>query len=200
MCFHRAVERVLPASRAIHYTLQNDLGVDNYVGVTLGKVYCGVVGGIRRHEYAVLGPSVNLSARLLGMPNHPGILINNDVRREAMKWGTFLSFPPMKAKGYSELVPVFQPLTAMEARWGKVNPHFVGRKAEMKHVCHVAQEMSFQCGPSKMFFIWGETGSGKSDYLVKAVSLIRKLMVTMKKGLIVTRNVSNEGDALVPFR
>ena len=76
---HRASERVLPACRAIHYTLQNDLGVDNYVGATLGKAYCGVVGGVKRHEFAVLGPSVNLSARLLSMPNHPGILIDEVV-------------------------------------------------------------------------------------------------------------------------
>ena len=191
---------MLPASRTIHYSLQNDLGIDNYVGITLGKVYCGVVGGIKRHEYAVLGPSVNLAARLLSMPNHPGILINNDVRREAIKWGTFLSFPPMKAKGYSELVPVCQPLTATEARWGKVNPLFVGRKNEMMRVCNLAHEMAKTKGPAKMFFVWGETGSGKSDFLVQTISLMRKKLVTMRKRVILTRNVGNEGDSLVPFR
>ena len=49
---------MLPAARTIHNALQNDLGIVNYVGITLGKVYCGVVGGIKRHEFAVLGPSV----------------------------------------------------------------------------------------------------------------------------------------------
>jgi hypothetical protein len=197
---HRASERVLPACRAIHYVLQNDLGVDNYVGATLGKVYCGVVGGIKRHEFAVLGPSVNLAARLLSMPNHPGILINNDVRREAMNWGNFLSFPPMKAKGYSDLVPVYQPLTANEARWGKVNPRFVGRRLEIKKVCKLAQEMSVDQSPAKMFLVWGDSGSGKSNFLVQTVAIVRKVLVTSKKRVIVTRNVSNDGDALIPFR
>jgi hypothetical protein len=197
---NRASERVLPASRTIHYALQNDLGVDNYIGTTLGKAYCGVVGGIKRHEFAVLGPSVNLSARLLSMPNHPGILINNDVRREAMKWGNFLSFPPMKAKGYAEPVPVYQPLTAKEARWGKVNPRFVGRKSEMMRVCKLAKEMAVTEGQAKMFFVWGESGSGKSDFLVQTVAFMRKVLITLRKGVVVTRNIGNDGDALVPFR
>ena len=197
---YRASERVLPACRAIHYTLQNDLGVDNYVGATLGKAYCGVVGGVKRHEFAVLGPSVNLSARLLSMPNHPGILIDSDVRRQAINWGKFLSFPPMKAKGYDNLVPVYQPLTANEVRWGKANPRFVGRGLEIKRVCKLAQEMSAKQSPAKMFLVWGDSGAGKSNFLVQTVATVRKILVTAKKRVIVTRSVSNDGDALVPFR
>ena len=147
----------------------------------------------------MLGPSVNLSARLLSMSNHPGILINDDVRQESLKWGSFLSFPPMKAKGYSELVPVYQPLTATEARWGKANPQFVGRRDEMKRVCKLAQEMVVTKGPAKMFFVWGETGSGKSDFLVQTIALMRKKLITMKKGVMLTRNVGSEGDSLVLF-
>mmetsp|Transcript_20356 Transcript_20356/g.23384 ORF Transcript_20356/g.23384 Transcript_20356/m.23384 type:complete len:1580 (-) Transcript_20356:160-4899(-) len=194
-----ASERVLPACRAIHYALQNNLGVDNYVGATLGKAYCGVVGSINRHEFAVLGPSVNLSARLLSMPNHPGILVSNSVRLQAMQWGSFLSFPPMKAKGYADPVPVYQPMTATEARWGKANPHFVGRKKEMKSVCKLANEMSTNQGRAKMFLVWGETGSGKSNFLVQTVALIRKILVISRKKVIVTRHICNDGDSLVPF-
>lgn len=35
-------------------------------GITSGKAYCGEVGSPLRHEYAVMGPSTNLSARLMG--------------------------------------------------------------------------------------------------------------------------------------
>ena len=37
-----------------------------YTGITSGKAYCGLVGSPLRHEYAVMGPSTNLSARLMG--------------------------------------------------------------------------------------------------------------------------------------
>ncbi len=34
-------------------------------GITSGKTFCGLVGSTKRHEYAVMGPSTNLSARLM---------------------------------------------------------------------------------------------------------------------------------------
>lgn len=184
----------------MHYALQNDVGVDNYIGATLGKVYCGVVGSLTRHEYSVMGPSVNLAARLLSKSNHPGILVDDNIRREAMDWGTFCAFPAMKAKGYSYLVPVFQPIAATETRWGKVNPHFVGRENEMEQVCSIAHDMTLSEGPCRVFFVWGETGSGKSDFLVQTIARVRKSIFTSRKRLIIARNVANEGDVLIPFR
>jgi class 3 adenylate cyclase len=56
-------ERALPATIAIHNALQFELGVEANIGATFGDVYCGAVGGEKRHEYAVMGPSVNLAAR-----------------------------------------------------------------------------------------------------------------------------------------
>jgi class 3 adenylate cyclase len=51
-------ERALPATMAIHSALENELNVFNRIGATFGNAYCGVVGGVKRHEYAVMGPSV----------------------------------------------------------------------------------------------------------------------------------------------
>jgi class 3 adenylate cyclase len=56
-------ERALPATIAIYNALQYELGVDAKIGATFGDAYCGAVGGEKRHEYAVMGPSVNLAAR-----------------------------------------------------------------------------------------------------------------------------------------
>lgn len=51
----------LPATFSIHNALKSELKVDNRIGATFGKVYCGVVGGVRRHEFAAMGPAVNLA-------------------------------------------------------------------------------------------------------------------------------------------
>ena len=56
-------ERALPATIAIHNALQLELGIEAKIGATFGDAYCGAVGGEKRHEYAVMGPSVNLAAR-----------------------------------------------------------------------------------------------------------------------------------------
>ena len=146
----RVTERVLPTCKIIHSSLAGDLSVDCQIGVTLGKVYCGVVGSVKRHEYAVLGPSVNLAARLMSQKNHPGVLVDDTVRVKAKKFN-FVAFPPVKAKGYSDLVPVFKPLTAKEARWGRVNPDFVGREEEMRQVSATMVDMVEGDGASRIF-------------------------------------------------
>ena len=117
----RVSERALPTCRIIDSVLHAELGVESQIGATLGKVYCGVVGGLKRHEYAVLGPSVNLAARLMSQKNHPGVMVDNEVRKKSNGMN-FISFPPVKAKGYSDLVPVFKPLTAQEAKWREGKP------------------------------------------------------------------------------
>jgi len=191
-------ERALPTCRLINATLESELGVDNQIGATLGKVYCGIVGGVERHEFAVLGPSVNLSARLMAQKNHPGVLVDNEVRLKAKKLN-FIKFPSVKAKGYVDLVPVFKPLTAKETRWGKVNAKYVGRKKEMETVCSLAVEMSRAECKSNMFFLWGESGAGKSSFVVHTIVRVRKELFLKKKRPIITRNVCCECDTLVPF-
>ena len=56
-------ERALPATIALHNALQFEMGIECKIGATFGDAYCGAVGGEKRHEYAVMGPSVNLAAR-----------------------------------------------------------------------------------------------------------------------------------------
>ena len=42
-----------------------DRDISCSAGVTTGEVYCGLVGGASRCEYAVLGDAVNMAARLM---------------------------------------------------------------------------------------------------------------------------------------
>ncbi len=50
------------------------------IGVTVGKAYCGMVGSAKRHEYAVMGPSTNLSARLMCKAPPCGIICDIETR------------------------------------------------------------------------------------------------------------------------
>ena len=68
-------EKGLPATLALRRALLSSLDVDSRIGATLGRAYCGVVGALDRHEYAALGPSINLAARLASSQDNPGVSV-----------------------------------------------------------------------------------------------------------------------------
>merc|ERR1712071_451176 len=148
--------RALPATKVIHKALLNELNVENRIGATLGQVYCGVVGGIQRHEYAVLGPSVNLAARLMASTQNPGILVDNEVRRVAGKSFVFNALQPVKAKGYTEKVRIFEPVGLSERQWKKADPHFVGRTKELKKILYAGKSILTYEDTPKFFLISGD--------------------------------------------
>jgi class 3 adenylate cyclase len=191
-------ERGLPATTAIHNALQNELGVFNRVGGTVGNAYCGVVGGVERHEYAVMGPSVNLAARLMCSAQNPGILVDDAVRIKAGKAYSFKSLAPVTAKGYCEPVPIFEPLSSLERRWGRIG-HFVGRKEETTQILDIARVMTSQPSPSKMIFVAAESGTGKSTLVIHAVEQLRRIMSRGRRKFIIAKHVCRESDLLVPF-
>lgn len=192
-------QRALPATISMFNAIQNDLDIPCKVGATIGEAYCGVVGGVKRHEYAVLGPSVNLAARLMASKMNPGILVDNNVRLMAHRSYGFNALPPVDAKGYAEPVPIFEPLSPLERSWGKLQPNFVGRKEEIMKIMGMARDMVLKESPSRMVIVQAKTGMGKSTMVAHVIEHIRKLMGTNKHRLVVTKNVSKESDSLVPF-
>eukprot|EP01033_Poteriospumella_lacustris_P017757 gene17757-12721_t len=87
----------------------DELSVTASIGITSGKAYCGLVGSPERHEYAVMGPSVNLSARLMGKAGPGNILCDSEIRLRDRSH-KFQSLGEVQAKGYTHPVPIFQPV------------------------------------------------------------------------------------------
>jgi class 3 adenylate cyclase len=191
-------QRALPFSLSIHSALERDLGVKSTVGATLGRVYCGVVGGLERHEFAVLGPSVNLAARLMASDKNPGILVDKTVRLLTNKI-FFKPLPAVTAKGYEEPVPIFEPLKQVVSP-ERAKKNFCGRAGELKQIVRNAKEIIFHNSISKLLLITAMSGSGKSSLMDQATELIRAMATEMHRRVIVTRNISNEGDTIIPFR
>lgn len=192
--------RALPATITIHNAIVNDLGIKCRTGATIGEAYCGVVGGVKRHEYAVLGPSVNLAARLMASKSNPGILVDNNVRMLAHRSFGFNALPPVVAKGYAEPVPIFEPLSPLERSWGKLQPNFVGRKSEILKMLGIARDMLLKDSPARLVLVEAKSGMGKSTMVAHCIEHIRKLMGANKHRLIITKNVSKDSEAMIPFR
>lgn len=182
----------------IHNALLTDFSLQSKIGGTYGKAYCGVVGGVKRHEYAVLGKSINLSARLMMSEVNPGILVDDEVRLKTEDSFHFRSLQAVFAKGYTSLVPTFEPLGTRKRKFERF---FVGRSSEIDQILKIAQDVaSSDVKQSKLIFLSGDAGSGKSSLLAQSAHLIRRSLSTKNKSVHVSITTSSEGDFLVPFR
>ena len=99
-----------------------DLGLSPRCGITSGTAFCGLVGAKYRCEYGVMGPSVNLAARLMCACEKYGVevLCNDDLYDELVqhhdKSFSFTAFPPVKVKGYSNPIVFYHPIQTQSWR------------------------------------------------------------------------------------
>lgn len=88
------------------------LGIASGFGVTTGKAYCGLCGSASRREYTVLGDSVNLAARLMASAARDSILADEATKKLASVEVRFRALDPLRVKGKSLAVPIFEPSRA----------------------------------------------------------------------------------------
>lgn len=194
----------MPAAYAIHRALKSELGVDNRVGCTFGKVYCGVVGGVRRHEFAVMGAPVNLAARLMNSKVNTGILVDEAVRDQCIGRYAFKVLPPVNAKGYDKPVTIFEPVQ-VEAKASKKKKStfpIIGRKAEKRTIMSVARGIMDEpmVSQSTMIFLTGESGMGKSALAVTILDELKKTFTDGGEVVITARSTSTETEQRIPLR
>ena len=108
-------QRGLRTAQALHEAL-SAIGLSIDIGITSGEAFCGLVGVPgRRCEYGVMGPSVNLAARLMCMCEAKGVnlLCCDQMRAELGKGRVkdvrFTSFDPVAVRGYTALVGIHHP-------------------------------------------------------------------------------------------
>jgi len=211
---HMISERGLPATMCIHQALEEELDIESRIGATAisNHVYCGLVGSPTRHTYGVMGPSINLAARLMASPKNPGILVNDEVRIQCDNRFLFnTAMEPVKAKGYQIPVQIFEPLSILDKKWRRPR-YFIGRHSEIMTILNLARSVtamrarrrnSSSMGKykTKILSVRGESGIGKSAMVYQALKKIQQIDQGKKSKKISTMKVvCEEGDEFVPFR
>ena len=139
----------------------------------------------------------------MGNESNPGILVDDAVRKMASQSFAFNALPPIKAKGYKDLVSIFEPLSPIERGWGRMIPNFVGREDEMSKITQIASSYSrHRRGVGscpQIILIKSSTGMGKSTLLAHSIDRIRKQYLNKRANIGIAKYVGREADSLKPF-
>lgn len=137
-------------------------GLVGGMGVSTGKVFAGPVGPLSRREYAVVGSSLNLAARLM---QEAGQRLLSD--RSTARLSPRVRFGEehtLELKGFDDPVPVLEVLGAPEGPFATATRGLAGREVEIRAL---AETLGADQDATLVFE--GEAGIGKSRLLALAV-------------------------------
>jgi len=165
--------RAVAAARELSARLAA-LGCRASIGIATGPIYCGDRGTPRRRDYAMVGHSVNLAARLM-QAAEGGLLCDAATASAAGPACGMRRLRSIRVKGAPAPVPVFRPAGSPRApRW---DAPMVGRlraRREWAGALAVARAGGPRAGPV-VWAIEGEAGVGKSRLLSAMADEARRL-------------------------
>jgi len=153
-------------------------------GVTTGRAWCGEVGSAARREYAVVGDTVNLAARLMEAAPPGQALVDRSTWEGAGGTATARRLEPLAVRGRDGQVDVWA-VAGMGERAGPPDRplaagSMVGRAAELAEVRAAVARVA--AGQAVVLAIVGEPGIGKSRLAAEAVGQARELGFTTATG------------------
>ncbi len=174
--------RGVQAAMAMQEALRG-MGLRWAIGVTTGRVFCGMIGNAARQEYTIIGDAVNLAARLMQVAR--GDLLCDSATMQAVRGRfPFDTLPPITVKGKAEPVAIYRPRAqeqvhaSARSQGGRSVPGtprerstLIGRAAEMErlegHLQALARGGGATLGGASSgsvfaVIIEGEAGIGKS--------------------------------------
>ncbi len=153
---HRALSCVFAIREAIQQ-LKNPFHLR--FGLTQGMAFTGIIGGVERCQYAVVGNRVNLAARFMQNAISGEILVSKSMSQTPQF--EFKERGQLRFKGISTPVPTYQLLSQKIDNQYVYTGKVVGREQEIADLYHFGKKNLAESCPA-FTYIFGEAGVGKS--------------------------------------
>jgi class 3 adenylate cyclase/tetratricopeptide (TPR) repeat protein len=146
------------------------------IGVTSGPAFCGLRGSERRRQYTIVGPMMNLAARLM-QASAGGVLCDLPTveAANAVPGIGFERQAPLAVKGRSEPLANYRPIAAALAPTApprSSSQRLVGRSAEASALREAVGALRAG-GPSAVVLLEGDAGIGKSRLVGELAGWLR---------------------------
>ncbi len=129
------------------------------VGITSGTAYTGIIGSEERCQYAAVGTTVNLSARLMSYANWGEVSVDEELQRS--RFFRFQDKGAISYKGFEEPISTY----LLQGRSTTVQPAYdsemIGREDEINALTDIVENVFAQRQPQTAY-VFGEAGIGKS--------------------------------------
>jgi class 3 adenylate cyclase len=178
----RGIEAALAISRELGAT-----GVQTSIGVASGKLFCADYGGHDRREYCLMGPAINMAARLMDLASG-GVLCDVATAEAVHERVSFSVLPPQRIKGNDALVRAYRPMAVSKVHHDHRGSEMIGRENERRQL-----QDALQSHHGGTIIVQGDPGIGKSMLLDDLAEFAGKL------GFRVLRGFATSIDRLTPY-
>ncbi|MFZ4427302.1 MAG: tetratricopeptide repeat protein [Saprospiraceae bacterium] len=140
-------------------SLQEAAPIRLKTGITEGFAYAGIVGGKERCQYALVGTSVNLAARLMAAAQWGEILVGPSLHKSRLFHFQFRG--DIQYKGMGQAIPTYCLAGRIKQHTEGFSGQMIGRAAELSQVLHFSQPLH-NAQPAGLVCMFGEAGIGKT--------------------------------------
>jgi class 3 adenylate cyclase/tetratricopeptide (TPR) repeat protein len=181
--------RAIEAALAIHEELKR-LSISASIGIGSGRLFCGDYGGRSRREYGVLGPAINMAARLMEIAD--GEILCGAATAEAVRDRvSFVLLQPQHVKGRSAPIQTFRPVRMLSRQQVRYAGEMIGRDEER---CALREKLAAaRTGTGGFVLVQGEPGIGKSRLLSDLAEFAQD------EGIRIARGYASAIDRSTPY-